>query len=67
MNYVDDCDTRLDANSGDNGDLSLGVVGYVAWPPSASVKQKDNSSWAKVRCEVGDVVGCMISFDLSGS
>ena len=66
VNNVDYCNTKLNASSGGSGDLSLSMVCYVTWPPSASVEQESDSSWAKVRCEVRDVVGRVVRDDLLG-
>ena len=66
VNNFDYCNTTLNASSGVSGDLSLSMVCYVTWPPSASVEKENDSSWAKVRCEVRDVVGRVVGNDLPG-
>ena len=64
MDYVNYCDTRLDASLSGLRDLSLGVVCDISGSPSTSVEQEEHSCWPKVGNEIRDVVRGKISLDV---
>ena len=64
MDYVNYCDTELDASSSGRRDLSLGMVCDISRSSSTSVEKEDHSCWPKMGSEIRDVVRGIVGLDL---
>ena len=64
VDFVNYCDTGLDASWSGRRDLSLGMVCDISRSLSASVEQEDHSGWPKVGSEIRDVVRGKVGLDL---